>query len=182
MRVLQDRRGTHWTCSTRLPARKKELVNLSWKPYPASCFPLMFLNAFTHLLFMLPVDEVESFRSLKNKYEMNSECQISDGNTWVHRLAHPQQFLPDLYSLRTVPSVGKVRIANYAFCEQHHHQWAKEFVLELPLSLRGLKHQFTKESRTLKQVLNHIKRCHKAMVGFVRISNIKHINLVPLPW
>ena len=118
----------------------------------------------------------------KNKYEMNSECQISDGNTWVHRLAHPQQFLPDLYSLRTVPSVGKVRIANYAFCEQHHHQWAKEFLLELPLSLRGLKHQFTKESRTLIQVLNHIKRRHKALVGFVRISNIKDINLVLLPW
>ena len=33
--------------------------------YPASCLPLMFLNAFTHLLFMLPVEEVESLRSLE---------------------------------------------------------------------------------------------------------------------
>ena len=28
-------------------------------------FPLMFLNAFTHLLFMLPLEEVESFLSLR---------------------------------------------------------------------------------------------------------------------
>ena len=36
--------------------------------HPASCFPLMFLNAFTHLLFMLPVEEVESLRSLKRRF------------------------------------------------------------------------------------------------------------------
>ena len=32
--------------------------------FPTSCFPLMFLKAFTHLLFMLPPLEVESLRSM----------------------------------------------------------------------------------------------------------------------
>ena len=54
---------------------------------------------------MLPVEEVESLRSLEKVDSNVGEVGLA---TLVHPLEHPPQFLPRWCSPKTAPSVGRV--------------------------------------------------------------------------